>query len=284
MVLTWGVFVRTWGLSERSFWRDEAAVANVVLKFSYAELLTQEEVPIAPLFAVTTKLTNSLMSPPEVGLRLVSVICGIVCLPLIYLLLRTLRIARVTSLVGMTFCSSCPWLVIWSRELKHYEVEAFFAVLLALLVFRLRRCSIKRYQRMLAVGISGVCLIGPWFGYGFVFSGVSLLAVLVLLRPVFGSRKVTVITGMAGACVLLGSIGLLWSLTISSQSSNAGLLGFMGNWFIDPASFWSWARAGIYGLTSTFKLVFPFDIGSWFIDAASLWPWAEGDGLISNSN
>jgi len=286
-VLSWAIFVRSWGVSKRSFWMDEASIANIVLDFPWIKLLYQTEIPLAPLFAIVTKLTGNIVSPPEIGLRLLPMICGIACVPLTYFLMRTLRIPRITALVGMTLCASSPWLVIWSRELKQYEVEAFFSVLLALLVLQLRRCTMKRQQWMLIGGIQMVCLVGPWFGFGFCFPAITLSAVLMFLPPIFGHRKVVVSTGIVALCVVVGSITLLWNLSVADQASNQGLLDYMGHWFIRPTSFRSWVRGGVYGFTSTFMLLFPFFMNKgtkvfiavfvggaiWLFALLGLWTW-----------
>ncbi|MHC4865509.1 MAG: phospholipid carrier-dependent glycosyltransferase, partial [Planctomycetota bacterium] len=205
LVLAWAGFVRAWGVWGRSFWMDEAAVASAVTDHSWRELLGQTDLPIAPMFAISTKLVGSLIVPPEVGLRLLPILFGIGCVPLTYLVMRTLRVPRVTALVGTALCASSPSLVIWSREVKQYQIEAFFSVLLALLVFKLRRCSVAKRQRILAGGIIVICMFGPWFGYGLIFSAVVLLALLVLLRPVFGSRRFAVAVATAGLCAMVVS-------------------------------------------------------------------------------
>lgn len=265
---------------------DEAAVANAVTNHSGTELLRQTDLPLAPMFAISTKLVGSLISPPELGLRLLPILFGIGCVPLTYLVIRTLRVPRVTALVGMALCASSPSLVIWSREVKQYQIEAFFSVLLALLVFRLRRCGVAKRQRILAAGIIAICVFGPWFGYGLVFSAVTLLALLVLLRPVVGCRRIPVVVAITGLCAVAGSVVLMLHLAASGQAGDKALLDFMGQWFIDPTSLRAWARAGAYGASSTVLMILPWPVcvhskpvatllgpAIWLVVLLGLWFW-----------
>jgi len=257
-VLAWGVFVRCWAVGERPFWRDEAWVARAATEMSYQELFTQNELPMPGLFAVAVKLGGSLVSPPELGLRLLSMICGVALLPLCYLTVRSLHLPRFTALAGMSLCASSPLLVIWSRELKQYEAEAFFCVLLAFLVFRLRRKNPGQRRWPMITGIIAICFLGPWVGYSTIFGLVSLLGLLFVAKPVSGSRRVSMITAGVALAALAVSVLSIWLLAAQDQSADAALRNYIGNWFIQVGSLKSWARAAAYGATSSVILVLPF--------------------------
>lgn len=257
-VLAWAVFVRVWGVSRRPFWMDEAAIANVVTDLSWQQLIQQTDLPVAPLFAVATKLASSILLPPEVSLRLLPMVCGILLVPLVYLMMRTLNIRPAVSLVAMTLCASSPWLVIWSRELKQYEIEAFLSVLLALFVFRLRRCTSAKQRWPVIAAIIAICVFGPWFGYGLIFSALTLVGILILLKPIAIPRKITLLTGLIALCILFVSVILMMHISVADQAAHKALLSYMGNWFINPISLRSWARAAVYGLLSSAALLVPF--------------------------
>jgi predicted membrane-bound mannosyltransferase len=176
LLLAWSAFARVWNVGSRPLWQDEAALANAVRQLPAKDLLLQAEVSTPPLFALVSKLVGSRIARPELGLRLLPLLCGVLLVPLAYVTARTLAAPRSVALAGMSLTASSVMLVIWSREFRHYEIEAFLSTVLALLVFRLRRAA--RTQRIwpLVLGVLAVCAIGPWIGYGTIFSITALLA------------------------------------------------------------------------------------------------------------
>lgn len=252
------MFVRFWGVGERAFWIDEAWVALDVTNQSFSELLGNAQTPLPPLFAVTVKLTSYLLPRPETALRLLPMVCGVALLPMLYLVLRILRVPRWSSLAAVTLCASSPLLVIWSRELKQYQVEAFLSAVLAYLVFRLRRDGWASTQRILIAGIIAICLFGPWFGYGLIFPAAALLGILIVLRPLHANRRMMVLTGLSGAVVLGISVLVLLNSFAAGQASDSVLRNFMGQWFVNPTSLYSWARAAGYGAATVVTMFLPF--------------------------
>ncbi len=110
--------MRIGGLADRPFWRDEAWVAYAATEMDWLGLLGQSEFPMPPLFALSVKLCVGLPLPPELGLRMLPFLCGVLILPLSYAVARTLRAPRTVALTGMALIASSPLLVIWSRELR----------------------------------------------------------------------------------------------------------------------------------------------------------------------
>jgi len=280
------VFLRCWAVAQRPFWMDEAWVANAAVNLSYKELFFQTQLPIPPLFGLVVKLTGTLPGPAEFSMRLVPMLSGIGCVILSYLILRTLRVPRFTSLVGMAFCASSPMLVIWSRELKQYEVEALLSMLLALLIFKIRQSRSSRAWWGCTIAAVAVCLFGPWIGYGFLFAGAALMGAMVLLRPIRGYRRGTAVVGLVGLAVLICSSFLLLRVAASQQASQQGLVDFTQRWFVDITRFRSWARAGAYGLSCSVMMFSAFEIlyrsvlnsalcgtGIWVLVLLGLWGW-----------
>ena len=200
VALAWGIFARVYRLWERPFWRDEACVADAVTRLSWTELLDQSALPAPPLFALAAKATGAVAAPAEVGLRLVPLFSGVILLPLVYAVARRLRAPRTLALAGMILCSTGLMLVIWSRELRQYEVEALLSVGLALAVFHIRRG--ERMSWAVVTTAMLLLLIGPWLGYGFVFPAATLALMLIALRPIAGRRWQVVLIGIAGLGVL----------------------------------------------------------------------------------
>ena len=256
VLLVWGTFVRGWGLWQRPFWVDEAWVANAVTGQTCDELLRQTELPMPPLFAISVRLLGRAIPPPEFGLRLIPLACGIACLPLSYLVTRSLRVPRSIALVGMSLCASSLMLVRWSRELKQYEIEAFCSLLLAWLVFRMRFGR----QWTSTVGstlVVLVCLFGPWFGYGVVFPATALMMALILAGITSRAPRGLLYAGLAGLAALALSVAGVLYVAASAQSRQPALVAFTSNWFIDPANLHDWLRAGYYAAGSASTVFFP---------------------------
>ena len=183
-------------------------------------------------------------------------ICGVALVPLCYLTARTLRAPRMTALVAMAAVASSPLLAIWSRELKQYEIEAFLAVLLALLVFRLRRQPQRRWP--LVAAVIAICALGPGLGYGMVFTAVCLLSMLLVMRPVAGTRRTLLITGGVALATLALSVLIVWQLAAGQQADNEALQNFAGKWYINLTSLESLKQAAAFGSRTTVLAVVPF--------------------------
>ncbi len=258
-VFGWGLFVRSWGLADRPFWRDEAWVAQAVEDRTWQDLLHQTDLPLPPLFAVVVQLLGDVVSPPEIGYRLFSVLCGIAVVPLVYLVARTLTAPRTIALAGTAACASSVMLVIWSRELKQYEFEAFASVLLAWMVFSLSRSPRGGHRWLPTVGIPLTCLVAPWIGYGAIFPAAALAGSLLVLQPRSGARRRQVVIGACGLALLASSAWWLLRTSAGGQAGGTALDSYMGNWFIQWDDPQNWLRAGAYAATSTAVVVIPFD-------------------------
>lgn len=287
-----GIYGRVHHFGQRPFWGDEAWVADTVLHNSYAQLFRQTEVPLPPLFSLAVKAIHAWYPHPETSLRLFPLLCGIALLPTAYLLLRTLRVPQGTLFSAMCLLSSSTMLVVWSRELKQYQVEAFTATLYALLVFRLRRSEQPVTRWMLGAGIVLVSVVGPWLGYGFVFAGASLPFALILLRPVAGSRRFCVVSGLVALLALGTTTLILFKFVAAAQGSHPGLMQFTSHWYIKPLDMHSWVRAGGYFCLTFYCMVLPqmsaavidqagvplvalVAIFVWLLIGIGIWAWAR---------
>lgn len=273
----------------RPFWSDEAWVAATATQQSYAQLLRQTDVPAPPLFLVSVKALSSLASRPELGLRLFPLICGSGVLLTSFLLLQTMRLPRTIVTAAVAFASGSAMLIAFSRELKQYEVEAFFSLFLSLLVFRLRRVADPKGRRLLMLGTFLTCLTGPWFGYGFIFAAVPLMSIPALLPPLRGTRRQGVLTSAIGLSLIAASTIALMILVGLDQARNPGLRQFTSTWFIRPFENSDWVRAIVYFCVTSYAMIVPQSLTAitlsqlvfvipialllWGFVAVGLWTW-----------
>jgi hypothetical protein len=252
-------------------------------------VLNQTDVPCPPLFAASAKLGGSLIGTPEVGMRLLPVLSGILLLPLAYAAARSLRLPKMMALTGMALCAGSFMLANWSRELKQYQIEALLSVAAALLTFRIWLAGGKNRWRELA-GLAAIGLIGPWLGYGLIFSLLPLAGVLIVLPcPTPGGRRLWK-QGAACLAITLGSLAAVMVHVAAKQSSNTALLDYTHHWFIDVGHAYSWLRAGAYGMCTSAMLLLPQGMtnedlrspslavlalagGTWLLALAGLWAW-----------
>jgi hypothetical protein len=285
-----GGFVRVWRIGDRGFWRDEAWVADRVLHSTCGELATQTEAPLPPLFAMAVKGLGQAVRPPELGLRLFPLFCGLAVPILAYFAARAARAPRMLAVAGAVLCTFSLGLVIWSRELKQYEVEALIATLAAWLVFGLAYWRGWRRAAGMA-GLIAVCAVGPWLGYSTTFALTSVLIALALCRG--ARRPASVLLALGAFGVLALSMGVVLSTAADAQGRHPALLEFWRHWYIDLGSLKSVARACYWwALASTqmlvpaewfgglSKLVFLFTaVPIWVLAGIGLWRWPRRSRL-----
>ena len=263
----WGLFLRTYNLRTRPFWADEAWVADTVTKLSYGELLRQTDVPLPPLFGVLLRFMLGRGTPPEVWLRLLPAVCGVLALPGVYAVARLLRGTRALALAATGLCASSIMLVIWSRELKQYSFEGLVSVLAALLVFGARRSG-ARTRWIIGAALVALCLVAPWWGYGSVFPLAAITPFLLIGRPLVGSRRSLIAVGLASLVGLAVSLAVLRTTVAGAQAANPSLAEFTSKWYLNLGDSKSWARIGQWTSHATICTVLPTD---WFLPVTSDW-------------
>ncbi len=259
-----GALFRVWHVRDRGFWRDEAWVADTVLHNGFAHLLTQGDVPLPPLFAVVTKALGSAVGPPELGLRLLPLFCGLAVPALAYLAARSALAPRTVAATAAILCAFSLSLVIWSRELKQYEVEAFFSTLAAWLTFGLGSWTGTR-RTVGAVGLGFVCVTAPWLGYSCVFALTALLVGLAVM-PGRG-RRARVVCALCVAAAMALSAAAAFHVAASAQANHPALAQFWQNSHVDLTSPRSLARAVFMAAFGTTHMLVP---PIWFVSFDSL--------------
>jgi len=168
------VFFRVYGLGGRDLWTDEAWVALAALQDTpQAALAASQSTP--PLYLLTIWALVQVAGGSEAVLRSLSLIFGLGTLALFWPLARTLT-SRAAALLGLALVGFSPIMVYYSKELKQYSGDAFFAVLIFFLAERLRSRENKWAWPALALAgalglgfshtlifILPVALLGLWF-------------------------------------------------------------------------------------------------------------------------
>ncbi len=151
-VVIFGALLRFWNLGEWSFWIDEVFTVKDAQKLS---LESWQGIP-NPVPYLAVKLSIALSSDSEWGSRLIPCIVGIVSIPAVFGLGRTLFNWRI-GLLGSTFMACSSWHLFWTQNARYPVFTLLFAVLTAWYFY----LSLERDSTLLTIGalLSCFCLI-----------------------------------------------------------------------------------------------------------------------------
>ena len=151
-VLMFGTLLRFWNLGEWSFWIDEVFTVKDAQKLS---LESWHGIP-NPIPYLAVKLSIVLSSDSEWGSRLIPCIVGIVSIPAVFGLGRTLFNWRI-GLLGSTFMACSSWHLFWTQNARYPVFTLLFGVLTAWCFY----LSLERDSTLLTIGalLSCFCLI-----------------------------------------------------------------------------------------------------------------------------
>jgi len=154
------VLFRLSDLGARNLWSDEAWVALAALKPSAAEALAAGQ-STPPFYLLGVWLLARLFGSGEVVLRALSFAFGVGTVLLFWPLARRLA-PPAAAWIGWALVAVSPVLVYFSKELKQYSGDAFFAVLAALLTERfLERPGAGRLALLAVAGVVGLGFSHP---------------------------------------------------------------------------------------------------------------------------
>ena len=254
-ILLWACFIRLWGVSDRAFWREEAWVASAAVDVPWSEVFSHPEIPVPPLFLAAVKAGGAILSPPELGYRLPSLLAGLLLVPLIMKAAQRLRLARTAALAVAVLAAASWMLATWSRELQPYIFEAFLSILLADGLSSASRERRNSRFWLKTAGVCGICLAGPWLGYGAAFPFIALLIAWPML-PV-KRRGRSALAAAIAAGVLAVSLGLLARQVGGSEINFLSPHRAVGTVFIDPAAMSSWTSAARRAAATSVYLFWP---------------------------
>ncbi|MBA7622534.1 hypothetical protein ES703_29912 [subsurface metagenome] len=181
LIITLATQIRIYDLGGRSLWLDEASVANWVSQRSLKEVWASMG-PAPPLFVITVHYIVKLLPNNEFTLRLLACLFGIGSLVLIYLVARRID-SKAALLTLILFSFSAP-LIYYSKELKQYSGDVFFALLLVFLSERIvTRDTLRNWGLWVVFSSLALC-----FSHAavFVIPGFSLV---LLLQGITSRRR-----------------------------------------------------------------------------------------------
>jgi mannosyltransferase len=129
--------LRFYKLGEWSFWIDEIFTINRAMsQYSNAELIIDNIPPattLAPISVILTAQVLNIGGINEWSARLVSVVIGVLTIPVLYIPLRKI-FGNQVNLIALLLLAISPWHIFWSQNARFYTALMFFYSL-ALFVF-----------------------------------------------------------------------------------------------------------------------------------------------------
>ena len=152
VVVLFGAAIRFWNLGQWSFWIDEVFTVRDAQNLSFD---SWQVIP-NPIPYLAVKLSIMLGGSSEWGSRFIPCIVGIVSIPAVFGLGRTLFNWRIGLLSG-AFVACSSWHLFWAQNARYPVFTFFFAVLTAWFFYT----SLERDSTLLMIGalVSCLCLI-----------------------------------------------------------------------------------------------------------------------------
>ena len=152
IVVMFGALLRFWNLDQWSFWIDEVFTVRDAQRFS---LESWQSIP-NPIPYLAVKLSIAFTNNGEWGSRLIPCIVGIVSIPAIFGLGRTLFNWQI-GFLGGTFMTCSSWHLFWTQNARYPVFTLLFAVLTAWFFY----LSLERDSTLLTISalVSCFCLI-----------------------------------------------------------------------------------------------------------------------------
>jgi 4-amino-4-deoxy-L-arabinose transferase-like glycosyltransferase len=255
-----GVFIRLYQLDWRSFWLDEAGLANILVKDNIKQIFNinhySKGAPFPPpIFTIILHFISKIVEPNEFNLRILPAFSGILCLPLIYILTKRF-FDRYTASIALFLCSFNSLFIFFSRELKQYTTEALFTLLAIYLAEKVMENDNKRTFLLFII----ICILSFGFSHSFVFT-LPVISIFVYLKLI---EKSSHYSSLALLNLIFGliSFSLYYILFIRNYISDA-LIEYWAHSYVDYSSisniFW-WHYSKAYLLLS-YYCSFPKALG-----------------------
>jgi Dolichyl-phosphate-mannose-protein mannosyltransferase len=194
--LVLGIFFRVYDLGQRNLWTDEAWVALAATQPTPAAALHAGK-STPPLYLLTVWGLVQAFGRSETTLRLTSCLLGLGALFLLWPLSRSL-LPPWPALTAFALGSVSTRLVYFSKELKQYSADIFFAVLIFFLVER----QLQRQGQKGWLWFTVLLALGLGFSHPLVF--LLPVAALLLWRQLPQARTAVLVSFTALALVFFG--------------------------------------------------------------------------------
>ena len=150
--MLFGATLRFWNLGHWSFWIDEVFTVRDAENLSFD---SWQVIP-NPIPYLGVKLSTAIAGNSEWGSRFIPCIVGIVSIPAVFGLGRTLFNWRI-GLLSSAFVACSSWHLFWAQNARYPVFTFFFAVLTAWFFYT----SLERDSTLLTIGalVSCLCLI-----------------------------------------------------------------------------------------------------------------------------
>ena len=149
VIVTFGAVLRFWNLGDWSFWIDEAFTVRDAQNLSFNSL---QSIP-NPIPYLAVKLSIRISGNSEWGSRLIPCIVGIISIPAVFGLGRTLYNWRV-GLFSSAFVACASWHLFWAQNARYPVFTFLFAILTAWCFY----LSLERDSTLLMIGALACCL------------------------------------------------------------------------------------------------------------------------------
>ena len=180
VIVTFGAVLRFWNLGQWSFWIDEVFSVKDAQNLSFGSF---RSIP-NPMPYLAVKLSILIGGNSEWGSRLIPCIVGIVSIPAVFGLGRTLYNWRV-GLFSSAFVACASWHLFWAQNARYPVFTFLFAILTAWCFY----LSLERDSTLLMIGAfaCSLCLILSHTLSVVIIPALAVYAVICLLEK--PSRK-----------------------------------------------------------------------------------------------
>jgi uncharacterized membrane protein len=183
--------LRLWQLDRRDFWYDEA-FSGIAIKESWAGMMQMIKLDVhPPLYYLTLKFFASFFGYSVYGIRLYSVIFGLLCIWAVYLFTKEL-FNRKAALFSSFIAAVSPFAIQYSMEGRMYSMFSFFTIIAAYFLVRSFRIpeagKISKYSILFGVFL-GLSMLTHYMGI--FFAPIFYLVYVVNKFSVSGKANIT---------------------------------------------------------------------------------------------
>lgn len=175
IVVLLGASLRFWNLGQWSFWIDEVFTVRDAQHLSFD---SWRVIP-NPISYLAVKLSIAVAGGSEWGSRLIPCLIGIISIPAVFGLGRTLFNWRI-GILSSAFVACSSWHLFWAQNARYPVFTFFFAILTAWFFYT----SLERDSTLLMIGalVSCLCLILSHTLTAVIVPGLAAYAAICLLE------------------------------------------------------------------------------------------------------